>query len=94
MNLYSKAGYDVQPEITIKMFGYKLAPAFANTDYGCQGSTQTHILTNIIPGPYAKKSSSTSAYVILSRATSLDGILLSHPLTEQYLCNNPPADLI
>ena len=51
-------------------------------------------MTNIIPGPYAKKNSSTSAYVILSRATSLDGILLSHPLTEQCLRINPLPDLI
>ena len=36
LNLYSEPGYDVPPEITIKLFGYKLAPAFANIDYGCQ----------------------------------------------------------
>ena len=41
-----------------------------------------------------KKNSSTSAYVILSRATSLDGILLSHPVPEQCLQNNPTSDLI
>ena len=93
-NLYSGPAYNVPSEIKIKMFGYKLAPAFANTDYGCQGSTQTHIVTNIIPGPYAKKNSSTSAYVILSRATSLDGILLTHPLTEQFLRINSLPDLI
>ena len=93
-NLYNGPAYNIPPEIKIKLFGYKLAPAFANTDYGCQGSTQTHIVTNILPGPYAKKNSSTSAYVILSRATSLDGILLSHPLTEQCLRMNPLPDLI
>ena len=93
-NLFSGPAYNVPSEIKIKMFGYKLAPAFANTDYGCQGSTQTHIITNIIPGPNSKKYSSTSAYVILSRATSLDGILLSHPVPEQCLQNNPIIDLI
>ena len=93
-NLYNGPAYNVPSEIKIKLFGYKLAPAFANTDYGCQGSTQTHIITNIIPGPYGKKNSSTSAYVILSRATALDGILLSHPLTEQCLRINPSPDLI
>ena len=93
-NLFSGEAFSVPSEIKIRLFGYKLAPAFANTDYGCQGSTQTHVITNIIPGPYAKKNSSTSAYVILSRATSLDGILLSHPITEEYLQNNPIPDLI
>ena len=93
-NLYSGPAYNVPSEIKLKLFGFKLAPAFANTDYGCQGSTQTHIITNIIPGPNAKKNSSTSAYVILSRATSLDGILLSHPVPEQCLQNNPIPDLI
>ena len=93
-NLYNGPTYNVPSEIKIKLFGYKLSPAFANTDYGCQGSTQTHIVTNIIPGPYAKKNSSTSAYVILSRATSLDGILLSHPLTDKCLRINPLPDLI
>ena len=91
---FSGEAYNVPSEIKIKLFGYKMAPAFANTDYGCQGSTQSHIITNIIPGPNAKKNSSTSAYVILSRATSLDGILLSHPITEECLRNNPIPDLI
>ena len=54
-SLFSGPAYNVPTEIKIKIFGYKLAPAFANTDYGCQGSTQTHIDTNILPGPYAKK---------------------------------------
>ena len=93
-NLFSGEAYNVPSEIKIKLFGYKMAPAFANTDYGCQGSTQSHIITNIIPGPNAKKNSSTSAYVILSRGTSLDGILLSHPITKECLRNNPLPDLI
>ena len=93
-NLFSGEAFNVPSEIKIKLFGYKLAPAFANTDYGCQGSTQTHVITNIIPGPYAKKNSSTSAYVIISRATSLDGILLSHPISKECLRNNPIPDLI
>ena len=48
----------------------------------------------MIPGPYSKKKSSTSAYVIISRAKSLNGVLLSHPVTSECLLNNPPADLI
>ena len=51
-------------------------------------------MSNIIPGPYAKKASSTSAYVILSRATSLSGILLSYHLTEKCLSHNPSPELI
>ena len=92
--LYSGPEYGIPEKIKIKLFGYKLAPAFANTDYGCQGSTQAHVITNIIPGPYAKKSSSTSAYVILSRAKSLKGILLSCPPPKNCLSHNPLPDLI
>ena len=39
-SLYNTPEYGVPEEIKIKLFGYKLAPGFANTDYGCQGSTQ------------------------------------------------------
>ena len=94
LNMYNASKYSIPSKLKIKLFGYKLAPAFANTDYGCQGCTHDSVITNMIPGPYSKKKSSTSAYVIISRAKSLNGVLLSHPVTFECLLNNPPADLI
>ena len=94
LHMYNASEYSIPSKLKIKLFGYKLAPAFANTDYGCQGCTHDSVITNMIPGPYSKKKSSTSAYVIISRAKSLNGVLLSHPITSECLLNNPHADLI
>ena len=94
LHMYNASEYSIPSKLKIKLFGYKLAPAFANTDYGCQGCTHDSVITNMIPGPYSKKKSSTSAYVIISRAKSLNGVLLSHPITSECLLNNPPAHLI
>ena len=92
---YKDPSFGVPDVLTISLFGYKLAPAFANTDYGCQSSTTPLLATNIVRGPYSTKTGTcTSAYVIITRSPSLLGILLSHPITKFSLQKTPTKDLI
>jgi hypothetical protein len=64
--------------------------AYALKDYKCQGKTYTHAIIDLRtpPGPLPDGN---SAYVLLSRLTSLNGLLILRPFSIDVFQQQPLA---
>jgi len=73
--------------ITFKRKQLPLLPAFALTDYKAQGKTLSRVIIDL---QSCKRIS--SVYVMLSRATSLDGLLILRPFDHRKLRSHSSGD--
>ncbi|TDL19354.1 hypothetical protein BD410DRAFT_727336 [Rickenella mellea] len=65
-----------------------MLPAFALTDYKAQGKTMQRVIVDL-----ESCRGSQSPYVMLSRATSLDGLLILRPFRRSRICCRVSDDL-
>jgi ATP-dependent exoDNAse (exonuclease V) alpha subunit len=65
-----------------------LDAAYAITDYKSQGKTLKHVIVDIQSSRMIQ-----SIYVMLSRATSLDGIVILRPFNPKKVCAHAPQSL-
>lgn len=72
-------------EVTYKRRQLPLQPAFALTDYKAQGKTLPHAIVDL-----QSCTNPSSAYVMVSRVTSLDGLLILRPFEEKE--NTGPSE--
>lgn len=75
-------------ERTFQRFQLPLTPAFAFTDYKCQGQTLQKAIVDLAEGV-----SSTGMYVMLSRVRKLDDLLILRPFKESLLDIRVPRAL-
>lgn len=65
-----------------------IQPAFAMTDYKSQGRTLKYAIVDL-----TACTGSQSPYVMVSRVTSLDGLLVLRAFNKEKVCSNPSQDL-
>ena len=78
--------------VTLEQFPVTLA--YAMTDYKCQGKTFEYIVVDLKTPTGRGSSSPTSAYVQLSRATSLDRVSIIRPFDANDLRQPLPQELV
>jgi len=78
---------------TVTMTQYPVTSAYSITDYKSQGGTFPFVIADIAK-PYTGFSANTSAYVQLSRATSLNRVSILRAFTREELTEPLPSDLV
>jgi hypothetical protein len=82
--------------IKLRRRQFPVIPGTWLTDYGCQGETFKHaFLLDLEPIPGRRtKELGTSAYVMISRATTIENVYLIRPVALQDLQRPPPPALL
>jgi hypothetical protein len=70
-----------------------ITPAYAITDSCAQGKTLDKVIVDLTLPPNRRLASPASNYVALSRVTSLDGLLILRPWSEQDVAVPVNSDL-
>jgi hypothetical protein len=79
---------------SVKIQQFPVTLAYAMTDYKCQGKTLEYVVVDLKKPPGRGVSAPTSAYVQLSRATSLDRVSIMRPFNVADLTTPLPQELI
>ena len=88
-----KFTYKVRPNKYVKLRQFPVTLAFAITDFKCQGQTFDWVICDI-HRPRTGSAPSTSPYVQLSRARSLERVSIMRPFNADELSTPLPKELL
>ena len=88
IDLTFQGSRNVHGNVTIKRTQVPIVPAFAMTAHRSQGQTLTEVIVDL-----QSCRGSESPYIMLSRVTSLEGLLILRPFSKTKICCNVSEDL-